>query len=124
MCLQFGQTCPRARLPYPHCAVITRCEHPLPVGTEHRPVNKTADRGYDDKKIEKAIANKGWNFIIALGATRSVKSEALALTTPTSQQWCHIATFFRRHRRLKWNTMRSEERRVGKECRSRWSPYH
>ena len=26
-----------------------------------------------------------------------------------------------------WNTMgieRSEERRVGKECRSRWSPYH
>ena len=23
-----------------------------------------------------------------------------------------------------WYTMRSEERRVGKECRSRWSPYH
>ena len=22
------------------------------------------------------------------------------------------------------NTHRSEERRVGKECRSRWSPYH
>ena len=22
------------------------------------------------------------------------------------------------------NAMRSEERRVGKECRSRWSPYH
>ena len=22
------------------------------------------------------------------------------------------------------NIMRSEERRVGKECRSRWSPYH
>jgi len=26
---------------------------------------------------------------------------------------------------LRWiNRMRSEERRVGKECRSRWSPYH
>ena len=25
---------------------------------------------------------------------------------------------------LKWETIRSEERRVGKECRSRWSPYH
>ena len=25
---------------------------------------------------------------------------------------------------LAWNTTRSEERRVGKECRSRWSPYH
>src|SRR3712207_7921316 len=23
-----------------------------------------------------------------------------------------------------WMTERSEERRVGKECRSRWSPYH
>ena len=25
---------------------------------------------------------------------------------------------------LKGNLLRSEERRVGKECRSRWSPYH
>ena len=24
----------------------------------------------------------------------------------------------------KWAAIRSEERRVGKECRSRWSPYH
>ena len=24
----------------------------------------------------------------------------------------------------RWITPRSEERRVGKECRSRWSPYH
>ena len=23
-----------------------------------------------------------------------------------------------------WRATRSEERRVGKECRSRWSPYH
>ena len=23
-----------------------------------------------------------------------------------------------------WGDARSEERRVGKECRSRWSPYH
>src|SRR2546422_11551349 len=29
------------------------------------------------------------------------------------------------HRRLlRWLRRRSEERRVGKECRSRWSPYH
>ena len=25
---------------------------------------------------------------------------------------------------LEHNNIRSEERRVGKECRSRWSPYH
>ena len=26
--------------------------------------------------------------------------------------------------KIKINKKRSEERRVGKECRSRWSPYH
>lgn len=65
-----------------------------------------AESGYDDKKIENAIVNKRWNFIMALGKTRSVKSETLSLTTPTSRQWCHIATFFRNHRRLKWTTIR------------------
>src|SRR5712664_4319637 len=30
---------------------------------------------------------------------------------------CHLET-------ASWRPMRSEERRVGKECRSRWSPYH
>src|SRR2546430_15721375 len=27
-------------------------------------------------------------------------------------------------RQAVWYPLRSEERRVGKECRSRWSPYH
>ena len=27
-------------------------------------------------------------------------------------------------KRMIKNVLRSEERRVGKECRSRWSPYH
>jgi DDE family transposase len=73
---------------------------------DRREVLVLADSGYDNKKIEKAIADHGWNFIIALSKTRSVTSEALSLTTPKSQQWCHIDTFFRRHRRLKWNTIR------------------
>ena len=36
------------------------------------------------------------------------------------------ADIFARYNRLIGNkvAMRSEERRVGKECRSRWSPYH
>ena len=73
---------------------------------DRREVLVLADSGYDNKKIEQAIADKGWHFIIALSKTRSVKSDALYLSTPTSQQWCHIDTFFRRHRRLKWNTIR------------------
>ena len=77
------------------------------IGTDdRREVLVLADSGYDNKKIEKAIADKGWNFIVALRKTRSVKSEALYLSTPQARQWCHIDTFFRRHRRLKWDTMR------------------
>jgi hypothetical protein len=71
-----------------------------------REVVVLTDSGYDDKKIQNAIADKHWHFIIALGKTRSVKSAMLALTTPKSKQWCHIATFFRNHRRLKWQTIR------------------
>jgi hypothetical protein len=73
---------------------------------DRREVLVLAASGYDNKKIEKAIADKGWNCIIALSKTRSVKSAARALSTPTSRQWCHIDTFFRRHRRRKWDTIR------------------
>ena len=45
---------------------------------------------------------------------RSVSSCALA--APISRTWCAEAKSVKRPR--------SEERRVGKECRSRWSPYH
>jgi hypothetical protein len=71
-----------------------------------REVVVLTDSGYDNKKIQNAIAAKHWHFIIALGKTRSVKSAMLALTTPKSKQWSHIATFFRHHRRLKWQTVR------------------
>jgi hypothetical protein len=71
-----------------------------------RDVIVLADSGYDNKKIEKAIIEKHWHFIIALGQTRSVKSATLYLTTPKSRQWCQIAEFFRNHRRLKWQTIR------------------
>jgi hypothetical protein len=73
---------------------------------DRREVVVLADSGYDDKKIEQAIAQKGWNFIIALGKTRSVKSAALYLSTPKAHNWYHVDTFFRRHRRLKWDTVR------------------
>lgn len=71
-----------------------------------REVIVLADSGYDNKKIENAIVKKQWHFIIALGKTRSVKSETLYRTTPKSRQWSQIAEFFRHHRRLKWQTVR------------------
>jgi hypothetical protein len=71
-----------------------------------REVVVLTDSGYDNKKIQNAIAAKQWHFIMALRKTRSVKSARLSLTTPTSKQWAHIATFFRNHRWLKWQTIR------------------
>ena len=65
------------------------------------------DSGDDKKKMQKAITAKQWHFLMALGKTRSVKSALLALTTPKSKQWCHIAPFFRNHRWLKWQTIRT-----------------
>jgi len=100
-------------------ALVYRTEHDLVVeyiqqlnledyigSYDPREVVVLTDSGYDNKKIQNAIAAKHWHFIIALGKTRSVKSAMLALTTPKSKQWCHIATFFRNHRRLKWQTIR------------------
>ena len=40
---------------------------------------------------------------------------------------CLIITMYKYHqgqKETKFRAERSEERRVGKECRSRWSPYH
>jgi hypothetical protein len=65
-----------------------------------------ADSGSADKKIENAMVTKQWHCIISLRKTRSVKSARLALTTPPSRAWWHMATFFRHHRRLQWNTIR------------------
>ena len=42
---------------------------------------------------------------------------ALDTAPPTSLRWNPAKT-------LPAERCRSEERRVGKECRSRWSPYH
>jgi hypothetical protein len=71
-----------------------------------REVIVSMDSGYDNKKIQKAIAAKPGHCIIALGKTRRVKAVLCYLTTPTPKQWCHIATFLRHHRRLKWHTIR------------------
>src|SRR5258707_4067168 len=50
-------------------------------------------------------------------ASGELRLQAFGVTEPTSgTDTSSLKTFARRER--------SEERRVGKECRSRWSPYH
>ena len=50
----------------------------------------------------------------------------LFATRPRPLRFCYAASVFRQRPRThaEWRRQRSEERRVGKECRSRWSPYH
>ena len=56
----------------------------------------------------------------------------LLLSACDVHEWPETPEFVKLHLRLNYETdmtewehlYRSEERRVGKECRSRWSPYH
>ena len=45
--------------------------------------------------------------------TRLFLAEGCGDAVPAAEDWKYLGS-----------TTRSEERRVGKECRSRWSPYH
>ena len=56
------------------------------------------------------------NQISIIFTRRSVNIESLSVS-PSSIPGIHKFT-------ITANCDRSEERRVGKECRSRWSPYH
>ena len=42
----------------------------------------------------------------------------------STEEWLANAYSYLGGYNLEVSNMRSEERRVGKECRSRWSPYH
>lgn len=65
-----------------------------------------ADSGYDDQKIQKAIAGKKWNFIIALKSTRSVKTEKAYHTTKKTEDWKSVTVTFKNNRKIGWKTIR------------------
>ena len=47
-----------------------------------------------------------------------------ALYDEKTKLWCNGPAYIAELYREELKKSRSEERRVGKECRSRWSPYH
>src|SRR2546426_7087774 len=57
-----------------------------------------------------------------LSGTTAVPSGLEPVRCAVSSDPPHVAS--PRRRRFLGGIRRSEERRVGKECRSRWSPYH
>jgi len=64
-----------------------------------------ADSGYDDQKIQKAIAGKNWKFIIALKSTRGVKTEKAYHTTKKADGWKSVTVTFKNNRKIGWQTI-------------------
>ena len=62
------------------------------------------------------IFTDGATQLLSAGADGLVNTAFCAPTLPIPRMWIDCSTANQ--------SIRSEERRVGKECRSRWSPYH
>ena len=87
-----------------------------------RSVVVLADSGYDDRKIQNVVRERGWDFIQALKTKRSVKNKTEYYCSPKSKGWHQVADFFKRNRRVKWQTIRIATNRAKKkrmELRSR-----
>ena len=69
-----------------------------------------------NKRVKEIIADKSTNKVENIIAT--------PFTIDPEYVDKHITIKFESNIKEKEFTSRSEERRVGKECRSRWSPYH
>ena len=59
-------------------------------------------------------------------AEKDIRRKEGIINSMTSEERCkpELLKASRKHRVAQSAHRRSEERRVGKECRSRWSPYH
>ena len=70
----------------------------------------------------KSIQTKSYTEAYTYTLTKRAKGKNIyiaLLPMSTSSIWNDLCLF-----RYSTDAWRSEERRVGKECRSRWSPYH
>src|SRR3712207_6991851 len=71
-----------------------------------------ARSGFEKRRRDDVAVVRRLSASSSTGVTCEVSCSPMAPTSPT-------------RRRVKTEPgLRSEERRVGKECRSRWSPYH
>ena len=92
---------------------------------EWRDVQRTAFeidsqiRDRELRKVENAdfVANRDQ-------IAKQIEETAAEVAKQQAEQATLLADVGSRERRVEALEVRSEERRVGKECRSRWSPYH
>ena len=65
--------------------------------------------------------------VAVVGATGAVGTEMIEILEERKfpvEVLLPLASYRSAGERVTFHEQRSEERRVGKECRSRWSPYH
>src|SRR3989475_4170121 len=108
-------------------STLTACLLPFPCRDQARRVAASRHGRLEGASgsvasVETALA-RGC-FIGLLGSIALRESNARAIRRRLKRSWKPM-----KHRALletdRWlGVLRSEERRVGKECRSRWSPYH
>ena len=87
----------------------------LDTGSTDRTVEKLADRG----AIVRQEIISPWRFDAARNRSMDLIPPGTDVCVCTD-----LDEVFRPGWRKLLENVRSEERRVGKECRSRWSPYH
>src|SRR3989449_9063857 len=107
----------------PSAAFLARAIQRLPC--RFCPLASQARRGQFDRLVDldvtgaaAEVARQGLLDLVATGA-RVVREECVG---GEEEGWGAVAALGGAQRREGF--LRSEERRVGKECRSRWSPYH
>ena len=75
--------------------------------------------------MKRRMKQKSKNAISIIGGADGPTSIFIAGHSKKQPLKIRIKNSIYRYKRKKVEkTIRSEERRVGKECRSRWSPYH
>src|SRR2546422_610872 len=90
----------------------------LPLGPDVGCAPPSKDRPHNARRVPPASA---------LSDDRRAGPEHPSLSASQGAVVWHMRSVARAHISLLWivrRACRSEERRVGKECRSRWSPYH
>src|SRR5574341_2200933 len=92
-------------------AAFNRLDQPMPLGYSSAGTIVALGEGLQGFQIGQRVACAGGGY--AVHAEFNVVPQNLLATLPDEVDF-ESAAF----------TTRSEERRVGKECRSRWSPYH
>ena len=74
------------------------------------------------RKVQTIIKELGYASNLAAKSMRSRRTDVIGLVMPDVVDPFSIQVIKGVNRAIA--ELRSEERRVGKECRSRWSPYH